>query len=151
MYKIQLENNMVAFQECVALGKQYYEEVESKSSFKPWNPKPEVLDQLMKLDAIKLITVRKGDSNDLVAFMGLLIVEDFMTSEFVSREICLYVKPEYRKTSAFLRLMKAAEEVSEVEGAKTLFMGFKVGHNEHLPEKMGYEPTEIIFQKFLGE
>lgn len=148
MYKIQEESTLQAMDECLALGKDYYNEVESKHNHKPWKPNPHMVKTVLDLGLLHIITCRLG--KELIGYTAFMVTEDFMTSESSAKELALYILPEYRGGRVFLKLMQKWEELCIMLGVGTLVLGFKLGHNDGLPERLGYQPTETIYQKFIG-
>lgn len=148
MYKIQEENSIEVMEECLSMGREYYNEVESKSEVLPYNINPQPLEQLINAGMLWVITVRNEDG-ELLGFSSLLVTEDFLNQEYGAKEFCLYIKPEHRGGRAYIKLMRFIEDLCRLREIRTVVIGFKIGHNEQLAEKMGYEHTESIYQKIL--
>lgn len=149
MYKIQEENTLDAFLECLELGEQHYNEVEEKSDKLPYRVDKQMAVQLFNSGMIRVVTVRL--EGELVGYYGNIISPDIFNSKIAARELGIYIKPEHRGGRLFLRLYKYTEACMRERGISEMYVMFKHGHNEKLPLKLGYEPTEIMYQKILIE
>lgn len=147
MYNIKEESTLEVFHECLELGKSHYNEVESKSSNIPYNVDYELAETLVKLGLVVIVTARSGDT--LVGYFVSLVSKDFFTSRKEAKELGIYVAPEYRGSSVFYRMMKYTEKLIASKGIKSLYIMFKEGHDKGLAQKLGYEKTETVYQKFL--
>jgi len=149
VYSVQEETNKEVFFECLRLGEQHYNEVESKSTSVPYKLNYKMADAFIEAGLVRVVTARKN--GELVGYFGVVVVEDFFTSKVSAKELGIFVKPEHRKSSCFYRMMKKIEKLLHEEGVESLQIMFKVGHDTGLACKAGYEKTETVYQKFLGE
>jgi hypothetical protein len=147
VYKIEEESNIDVFTECLLLGKDHYDEVESKANAIPYNVNYSLMKVMAENGLLSVVTVR--DEGKLVGYMGNLVGEDFFTSRLEAKELGIYLAPEARKGTAFLRMMKKMEEVMKAKGVVTQYLMFKEGHDVGLAYKLGYTKTETIYQKHL--
>lgn len=149
MFEIKEETSKEVFFECLRLGEQHYNEVEAKSDKVKYNLNYDMASALIDLGLVRVITARK-DGN-LVGYFGVLVTEDFFTSRLTAKELGIYVAPEARGTTCFFRMTKLVESILRDEGVVALELMFKAGHDRGIAERLGYEVTETVYQKFLGE
>lgn len=66
-----------------------------------------------------------------------------------------FLRPQYRKGRTGISLFKRVEAEMRGLGVKKLFTGAKLhtanGQSGRLFEYLGYEPTETLFTKYIGE
>lgn len=147
MYDIKEESTLETFYECLKIGESHYNEVESKSVDIPYNVDYELAETLINLGLVVIMTARF--EGQLVGYFVSLVSKDFFTSRLEAKELGIYVKPEFRGTSVFYRLVKATEHLIKSKGIKSLYIMFKEGHDKGLAQKLGYEKTETVYQKIL--
>ncbi len=148
MYKIQEEDNLEAFKECLELGRLHYAEVEVKNDRIPYNYNFETIKALQSLGLLTVVTAR-GEDNSLLGYVAFFTGEDFQTSVVCARELGMFVKKEYRGTSLFYRMFKMAENCLKEKGVKAIYIMFKKGHDAGFAGRLGYELTETVYQKVV--
>jgi hypothetical protein len=148
-YSIKEENTMEAAREVIPLAASHYEEVEDKSSIIPLNINWETLETFFKANLISLMVARA--EGRVVGYFANLITDDFMTSKVVARELALYISPNHRNGSLFVKLMRATESALKKRGTTVQYLTFKAGHNTELPLRLGFSHTETTYQKILEE
>lgn len=149
MYKIQEENNIDAVNDCLALAKAHYYEVEAKSESIPFNLDLNAFDSLIKSGMLSLVVARKDGV--AVGYMANLVVSDIMTSVKSASELGIYLDPSVRGGKMFIKLLRASQEALEVKGVRQHLIMFKAGHDTGMAEKLGYKHTETTYMKLLGE
>jgi hypothetical protein len=147
MYSIKEESTLEVFHECLKLGEAHYNEVEGKAPRIPYNVDYELAKTLIELGLVVIVTARSG--GQLVGYFVNLISKDFFTSRKEAKELGIYVKPEFRGSSVFYRMTKATEKIIADKGVVSMYIMFKEGHDKGLAQKLGYEKTETVYQKFL--
>lgn len=150
MFNIQEEKNKEAIDECIALGEAYYNEVEQFSNNIPYNMNPEPLYTMVDAGLLHLYIAR-DELDRVVAFASVLVIEDFVTSTLCGRYYNIYIKPKYRKGRLFYRINDFVENKMDELGVKFLIFGLKSNDNLSLPTRLGYQHSESIFQKMIGE
>ena len=87
----------------------------------------------------------------LTGTIGLLSFPLYISGEKVASELFWWVKPKYRKGSAGLKLLIAAERWAEEEGCKRIAM---ISLERSMPERTsalyvrrGYDKTETTYSK----
>lgn len=87
---------------------------------------------------------------------GMLIVslsDYFFCEGKTVSDLLVYVKPEYRHTSAFYRLVRSAEEWAKRQGASSIVYGITAAHNPDVTarayRKLGYLDRGIYLAKEL--
>lgn len=149
MFDVKQETSYEAFVECIRLGEAHYEEVEMDKTDIPFNIDWDLVKLYHDAGIITFVTTRVD--GDLVGYFGSIISKDLYTSTLSAAELGIYLKPEYRKGTAFIKMLKLIEQILTDKGVKKNLIMFKCGHNENLGERLGYQRTEITYQKFLGE
>ncbi len=142
---VQEENTREAMEQALELARAHYYEVEEKASKVKFKLDLNLLHEYMKLGLLYLVTARDGD--EIVGYFANIISPDPITSLPMGKELGIYVKPEWRKTSVFARMLKAVEEGAKARKAYSQFLVFKEGHDVGIAQKCGYEPTERVYQK----
>lgn len=149
MFNIQEENTKAVLEEAKPLAEAHYYEVERKSDQVQFNLDTSLLHSYMKMGIFYVVTARL-DNGELIGYFANLVSPDAITSKPVSREFGIYVKPEYRGTEVFNKMMEKVESCAKARHCYCQILAFKEGHNVGIAEKLGYEPTEQIYQKLLG-
>lgn len=149
MVTFAVENTGIALREALVLGAAHYDEVENKKDVVPFKPNTASLDALLTAGILHIVTAR--DNGKLVGYFINLVAEDLLCSEVCSQELGIYVAPSHRKGSVFYRMVKFTEGLMFGLGIRQIRIMFKTGHNEQLPVKLGYEKTEAVYQKVMGD
>lgn len=149
MFDIKEETNKEVFFECLRLGEQHYNEVESKSDKIKYNINYDMAATFIEHGLVRVVTARAAGK--LVGYFGVVVTEDFFTSKTIAKELGIYLSPEVRGSSCFFRMTRAIEQLLEKEGVPLLVISFKGGHDNGLAQRLGYSLTETAYQKFLGE
>ncbi len=146
MFDVKEENTQQALEEARPLAEAHYYEVEAKAGSIPFRLDTNLLYEYIKMGIFFVITARSGEG-EMVGYFANLVSPDPITSRPVSREFGIYVKPEYRGTEVFKQMMGEVEKGAKARGCYSQLLAFKEGHNVGIAEKLGYEPTERIYQK----
>lgn len=146
-YDIKEESTIEVAKELFPLLTSHYNEVEDKSSVVGFNVNWDLLQSFFDAGIMCVIVAR--DEGKVVGYFANMIVEDFMTSTLVAREMGLYIDPNYRHTRLFLKLMNYTTKTLKERGCKVQHITFKAGHNTDLPLRCGFEHTETTYQKVL--
>lgn len=149
MFKIRVENNREALQECSELGRDYYNEVEFNTGEFQYDLCIDAIENMVDAGMLQIVTVR-DELDLLVGFSAMFIVPEFTNGLIVAKTLFLYLKPWARGGRLFLRLMDFLEELAEDKGAKVLMLGFKKDKGDNLAPRLGYHHEESIFYKKLG-
>lgn len=147
MYEIKEENSLALARELFPLLVGHYNEVEDKSSVVGFNINWALLESFFTAGIMSVIVARVEGKP--VGYFANMVVEDFMTSTLVAREMALYIDPAHRKGRLFIRLMQETEKVLKGRGCSVQHITFKAGHNTDLPLRCGFEHTETTYQKVL--
>jgi GNAT superfamily N-acetyltransferase len=150
MYKIQVEDNREALEECATLGKQYYDEVEFNTQEFQYNLSVDAIENMVDAGLLHVVTVR-DELDVLVGFSAMFVVPEFTNGLVVAKTLFLYIRPWARGGRLFYKLMEFLEDLAESEGAKVLMLGFKKGKGDNLAERLGYHHEESIFYKKIGD
>lgn len=144
---VKEESSKVVLQEAYNLAKLHYEEVEDKSDKMAFNMDVGAMSNLLDLGLLFIITARV--EGELVGYFASILSPDLYNGGLVSNELGIYVRKDMRGSSAFHRMLKEVERVALSKGAYTQMMAFKVGHDDGLAVRCGYQPTETIYHKLL--
>lgn len=147
MAKIQVEYSWETCLECIELGILHFNEVESKKDKIPYNVDKAMAKALFEADLLHIVTAR--DEGKLVGYFLSLVSPDLLTSELSAKEIGIFLHPDYRGSTLFIRMVKHTEKTLASLGIRQMLIMFKEGHNDQLPEKIGFEKTETVYQKIL--
>ena len=147
MYDFKEENSRESVIECLGLAEAHYKEVEAKSASIPFNLNLDTMCDLAKNNMLALIVARKDGV--AVGYMCNLVTVDMMTGVLSASELGIYLDPSVRGGKAFLRLMKATENILRARGVKQHLIMFKAGHDTGLAQRLGYEHTETTYMKLL--
>ncbi len=66
-----------------------------------------------------------------------------------AREECFYVKPEYRGQGVCTELFSKVEEWLRDQEVEIFFVTVKFGQTDSLITKLGFEPEETVYKKYL--
>tara|TARA_E500000081_G_scaffold89648_1_gene90722 strand:+ start:12497 stop:12952 length:456 start_codon:yes stop_codon:yes gene_type:complete len=95
--------------------------------------------------------VAEKSDGELVGFFVGCITEHWFGNDKVSSDLALYVDPEFRGTSAAIRLMKGYQTWAEMAGAAEIHIGtstdINTNQNLSLFQKMGYEIGGTFLRK----
>lgn len=86
-----------------------------------------------------------------IGMLGFLVTEHFFGSDKIASDLGVYVAPEHRGSSAFVRLVQAFEEWADTFGVKENSLGVSTGiHAEQTAGflvRLGYERCGINLLK----
>lgn len=134
---------------CIGLAEQHYYEVEEKSSTVPFGLNMEMVEHLSKLNLLRnVVAVRDGE---IVGYFANIISPCIFTSKLTAKELGIFLHPSARGGSTFYRMLKLTEQLAKEAGCYSQMLAFKRGHNVGLAGRVGYELTETVYQKLLGE
>mgnify|MGYP001592233288 FL=1 len=85
----------------------------------------------------------------VVGMFGVFCLTHPITGDEMASELCWWVEPEARGTSAGLKLLKAAEAWAREQGASFLEMIAPSDRVAALYERLGFERTDIHYLKRL--
>lgn len=151
MSKIQVyeDNSLQTLRGCLGLARQHYYEVEEKSSTIPFGLNMEMVEHLSKLNLLRnVVAVRDGK---IVGYFANIISPCIFTSKLTAKELGIFLHPSARGGSTFYRMLKLTEQLAKEAGCYSQMLAFKRGHDVGLAERVGYELTETVYQKLLGE
>lgn len=98
------------------------------------------------------VLVAAGPDGAVGMFVGILGERWFGTDRYAT-DLAVYVKPEHRGTSAFLRLVRAAERWAAECGVEEIDLGVSTGtdteHTVHAYQRLGYTllATRVVTKK----
>jgi len=85
---------------------------------------------------------------ELVAFLGLVVLEHTLSGDRYAEEVAWWVEPEYRSGTLGPRLLALAEEWASAHGCAFLKMVAPIGTTVGaFYERRGYQPIETAFMK----
>jgi GNAT superfamily N-acetyltransferase len=145
MFEVKEENTKQVMYEALELARAHYYEVEAKSDKVPFNLDVNLLNYYMEAGILYIVTAR--DQEKLVGYFANMISPDPITSQPIGKELGIYVDPAYRNSSVFSQMCAEVEEGAKKRYAYSQLLAFKEGHDHGIAEKLGYEPTETIYQK----
>lgn len=151
MSKIEVYEDSSAemLERCIGLAEQHYYEVEEKSSTIPFGLNMEMVQTLASLGLLRnVVAVRDGE---IVGYFANVISPCIFTSKFTAKELGIFLHPSARGGSTFYRMLKLTEQLAKEAGCYSQMLAFKRGHDVGLAERVGYELTETVYQKLLGE
>jgi GNAT superfamily N-acetyltransferase len=95
------------------------------------------------------------DTEPVGMFLGQLVPYFFAPSKLQATDNVVYVAPEHRGSTAFLRMLRAFERWAEDKGVFELVVGVSTRVNAErtgaLYQKMGYTHIGGIFNKRIGQ
>lgn len=101
-------------------------------------------------DGSKLALVATKDGQ-IVGMLGAYITEHFFGSDKTAGDYVVYVRPEHRGSTAFIRLVRAYVAWAKDRGAKDIFVRQSTGMNINaigdLYTRIGFEIVGYIFKK----
>lgn len=150
MYDIKEETNAHTLAECLRLGALHYDEVfEHKKDSVPKNFNWQFLKICLDNGLMHIVTARK--EGELVGYFADLVSPDMFSSTFVAKELAIFVMKEHRGSKLFGRMLQFVEDLLIKNGVTSQVLAFQKGFNEELPLSFGYRPTEVVYEKILGE
>ena len=145
---IQVEApSLELFEEAMGLAKAHYEEVESKSDKLPFKFEPKVIETYISLGLLEVVTVRVG--GELLGYFANVIQPEVFSEHLKAQELGIYLHPSVRRAGVCKRLFEVMEDHLRSIGVELQLVMFKHGHNDKLPLRLGYEVTEVVYQKIL--
>lgn len=100
-------------------------------------------------DGVGLLAL--DESDQVVGCLAMLVTEHDLLDALDAAELCYWVEPDRRATTAAVQLLRAAENWAHDRGVKTLRMfaplGSKLGR---LYERHGYQALETTYLKVLA-
>lgn len=151
MSKIEVyeDSSIETLWRCLDLAKEHYYEVEEKSSTIPFGLNMEMVNTLSDLGLLRnVVAVRDGE---IVGYFANIISPCIYTSRFTAKELGIFLHPSARGGSTFYRMLKLTEQIAKEAGCYSQMLAFKKGHDSGLAERVGYEMTETVYQKLLGD
>lgn len=148
-YKIEKFN---AFEdEVYPLWKDHWEEVATNKDKIPLDPDFNGYRYLQKAGSLLCVTCR--DNGNLVGYSFMFVFPHIhYKSTLTAMNDILYLKPEYRKGFAGVRLIKLSEEACRSRGVKKIAWHIKTDHNfGKIMERLGYNLFEVNYGKYIGE
>lgn len=130
-----------------SLGLEHFSEVEKKSQSFLFELDLDILKLL--LDNNQLVVVVALQDEVLVGYYASVISKDLFTKEEIAKEVAIYVREDLRSSGICTELFRLVEKELISLGISVNYTGFKKDHNEEFPIKLGYEVSEIIYQKVL--
>jgi len=129
----------------------HWEEIALNKDRIKLNPDWEAYDKLEREGKLSIFTAR--DAGTLVGYFVVISATHIHYKDhvFASNDI-IYLSPEYRKGFVGIRLIKFAEKCLREDGVSVFLINMK----EHRPfskvvERLGFNLTETIYSKFLGD
>lgn len=151
MSKIQVyeDSSLQTLRGCLELARQHYYEVEEKSSTVPFDLNMGMVETLADMGLLRnVVAVREGE---VVGYFANIISPCIYTSQFTAKELGIFLLPSARGGSTFYRMLKLTEQLAKEAGCYSQMLAFKKGHDSGFAQRLGYELTETIYQKLLGE
>lgn len=151
MSKIEVyeDSRIETLWKCLELAREHYYEVEEKSSTIPFGLNMEIVSTLSDLGLLRnVVAVRDGE---IVGYFANIISPCIYTSRFTAKELGIFLHPSARGGSTFYRMLKLTEQLAKDAGCYSQMLAFKKGHDSGLAERVGYEMTETVYQKLLGD
>ncbi len=148
MFRVQEENTREVLEEAKPLAEAHYYEVEEKGDKVEFRLDTSLLYEYMKMGIFYVVTART-EAGELIGYFANLVSPDPITSRPIGREFGIYVKPEYRNSQVFTQMMEKVEEGAKARRCYSQILAFKEGHDVGLAQKLGYGPTEQLYQKVL--
>lgn len=146
---IQVETpTLELFEEAKELAQAHYEEVEKRSEEHKFHFDPVLLQAIISQGMVVTVVAR-DEEGGMVGYFANMLSPDTFTNEVVAKEIGIYLTPEARGRGAVKELFFVMEEHLRVSGISLQLIMFKKGHNERVPARLGYEATEVVYQKIL--
>lgn len=91
------------------------------------------------------------DGGTIVGMMGGFVIEHFFGHDKVAHDYVLYVKPEHRRGTAAVRLIREFEKWARAQGVRAIVPAITTGmsteRTEGLYVRLGYEPNGVTLIK----
>lgn len=115
--------------------------------------KVEKLYDALLADRENFFAVVAEHQDQLVGFMGAFVCEHFFSYDRYASEMLFYVSPEWRGSSAALRMVRAFEAWGETKDVLDLMTGVSSGvavdRTSRFYEKLGYTAKIPTFRKCI--
>jgi len=85
----------------------------------------------------------------VVGMFGGIVYAHHISGERIAGEVCWWVDPESRGSSAGLRLLREAERMAAARGAGAMQMIAPTDHVAKIYRSLGYEFVEATYQRSL--
>lgn len=133
------------------MGKDLFDE----SHFRNENFQPNkvwvLLNATLKYPTRYFICYDKTDGGEIGGYIFAYANENYFSDHLVAQDYAMYVKPEYRGSSIFIRLLKTFEKWADNIGAQEIRIGHSTGidseKTQALFKKLGFKQTATIFSK----
>lgn len=108
--------------------------------------KKEKIEQIITIPrAISLVA--ETEDKKIVGFFCGLLDKQFFTDQIRAMDLALFVKEEYRGSSASIKLIRKFESWAKEKGATQVWLGQSVGHNieqtKNFYERLGYKTMGV--------
>lgn len=139
------------YEDCQHLIEQHWEEIALNKDKIKLNPNWDAYKKLEGIGAFRIFTAR--DEGKLVGYFAVFVEPNLHYQDHLfARNDVIFLQKEYRKGFCGARLIKFAEKCLKEDGVSVLMINTKV-HKDFSPvlERMGFNKTEIIHTKYIGE
>lgn len=93
----------------------------------------------------------QNDEGEYVAFFLGMACPQFFGNDLIATDLAMFVHPDYRGGSYFVRLAKEFETWARLVGAKEIYLGQSTGINiektKSMFERLGYQPIGYSAKK----
>jgi len=87
--------------------------------------------------------VTENEAGEVVGMIGLFVMDSLTHSVRTAQDVGVFLRPEYRGTSAAIRMIKAAEKEALEYGVDEIHLGISTGvmpeKTVHIYKKLGYK------------
>jgi GNAT superfamily N-acetyltransferase len=108
--------------------------------------KREKIEQIIAIPRA-LSLVAETEDKKIVGFFCGLLDRQFFTDQIRAIDLALFVKEEYRGSSASVKFIKKFEQWAKQKGATQIWLGQSVGHNieqtKNFYERLGYKTMGV--------
>ncbi len=98
--------------------------------------------------------VAENDAGDLIGFCGACCADMLFSYEKSVEDLCFYVSPDWRGTTAAVRLLRFMESWAQARGARNLRIGITTGTNNEQAARFfarfGFERTGLLVERALS-
>ena len=95
----------------------------------------------------------QNEGGEYVSFFLGMVCQQFFGNDWVATDLAMYVHPDYRGGSYFVRMTKEFEIWARNVGAKEIYLGQSTGINiektKSMFERLGYQPIGYSAKKEL--
>ena len=145
----QREPLMPAFQEAGPLFREHYEEIAWKQDKVKLDPDVGKYAAYEKADVLRVFIARRDGI--LVGYAAYILSRPLHYKGIIAATNDVVFLSKSERGGAGVRLMKFAEKELIAEGVQAISLHIKTWANwGKLAERMGYEHTEVIYQKWVG-